>query len=99
MDAGYIFYSAYLNRVERTSGIILRPGVRLYADKINECVYRSAFYLGVGLHYKEEYLHGVPGSQFDRGFGLFRAGTLTQHKSTMVTPAFSAGIRLVYTIR
>jgi hypothetical protein len=158
MDAGYIFYSAYLNKVERTSGIILRPGVRLYAGKYrnvfidlqfhykgvryyvndwlgkdmmnNVASYQERkvfqdrkrvygghiivggkefisanyrwfleFYLGFGLHYKEESLHGEPDSQYDQGFGIFRAGTLTQQKSTMVTPAFPVGIRLVYTIR
>jgi hypothetical protein len=46
MDASYIFYSAYLNNVERTSGIVLRPGVRLYAGK-----YRNVF-IDLQFHYK-----------------------------------------------
>jgi hypothetical protein len=158
MDAGYIFYSTYFNNIERTSGIILRPGVRLYAGKYrnvfidmqfhykgvryyvndwlekdlvnNVATYQERkvfqdrkrvygghiiiggkefisanyrlfleFYLGFGLHYKEESLHGEPDSQYDQGFGIFRASTLTQQKSTMVTPAIPVGIRLVYTLK
>lgn len=157
MDAGYIFYSAYLNKVERTRGIIWRPGVRLYAGKYrnvfldlqfhykgvryyvndwlskgvvnNVATYQERkvfqvrkqvygghiivggkeflsandrlfleFYLGFGLHYKEEFLHGEPNSRYDLNFVGFRSGMLTQHKNTRVVPAFPAGIRLVYTL-
>lgn len=47
MDAGYIFFSQYAGRVKNASGILLRPGIRKYADR------RKDFFLDLQLHFKE----------------------------------------------
>jgi len=46
MDAGYIFGSLYYGKTNRTTGIILRPGVRLYLVKHTNLYYELQF------HYK-----------------------------------------------
>ena len=158
MDAGYIFYSEYISKADRTKGIILRPGIRAYLNKyrnmfvdlqlhykgvrytVNDWIGKDAlnnlaaydefkefqvqkrvvggrvlfggklflsknhrwffeFFIGLGLHYKEENLYNEPNSRYGDGFGIFRASTLTPKKSTLVVPAVPYGMRLVYTIR
>jgi hypothetical protein len=158
MDAGYIPYSTYLFGTTKTSGVLLRPGVRLYAGKYrnvfldlqlhykgvryhvddwldkgvvnNVPAYQERkvfqeqkrvyggqfivggkefisddyrwfleFYIGFGLHYKEEWLHGEPDARYDPGGSFFRTNALTQHKYTVLVPAFPAFVRLVHTLR
>ncbi|AEV96610.1 hypothetical protein A4D02_20810 [Niastella koreensis] len=158
MDAGYIAYSTYYFGTTKTSGVLLRPGVRLYGGKLrsvfldlqfhykgvqyhvddwldkdvvnNVPTYQERriflaqkrvyggqfvvggkefldpdyrwfleFYVGVGLRYKEEWLRGVPDARYDGGTAFFRSGALTEHKYSVVVPAFPAFIRLVHTIR
>lgn len=51
MDAGFIFYSVYTGKAEKTSGIFLRPGVRRYTSK-----YRDRF-IDLQFHYKSVGYH------------------------------------------
>src|SRR5689334_13760163 len=51
MDAGYIFYSKYIPYAEKTSGILLRPGIRTYIGK-----YKDVFF-DLQFHYKEVMYH------------------------------------------
>ncbi len=51
MDAGYIFYSIYTGNAKRTSGILLRPGIRKYTSK-----YRNWF-IDLQFHYKSVEYH------------------------------------------
>ncbi|MBO9200979.1 MULTISPECIES: DUF3575 domain-containing protein [Niastella] len=159
MDAGYICYSAYLPRIQKTSGIIFRPGIRLtlgqyrntfidlqfhykgvrytvngWLDKdvVNnvptfqeykkfqiqkrvsggqitfggkESITQNGrwyleFYIGVGLHYREENLYNEPGSEYGNGFSfIIPIRAITSDKHTHVTVAVPAGIRLVYNIK
>ncbi|OQP55911.1 hypothetical protein A4H97_20185 [Niastella yeongjuensis] len=57
------------------------------------------FYIGLGLRYKEEYLYNEPDGEYGHSWGIFRAGTLTPKKSTMVVAAVPYGMRLVFAIR
>jgi len=159
MDAGFIFYSEYIAEAKKTRGILLRPGIRLYAGKyrdmfidlqfhykevryhindwlgkdvVNTVAAYEAFkvfqdrkrvvgghimiggkeflsknrrlllevYLGFGLHYKEEGLyHEESNSQYDRGFGIYRASNISPEKRTSIAPALPGGLRLLYMIR
>jgi hypothetical protein len=56
------------------------------------------FFIGLGVHYKEERLYNEPNSEYSKGFGVFRASKLTSRKTSMVVPAVPYGMRLVYTI-
>jgi hypothetical protein len=158
MDAGYIPYSIYSSRTGKTSGVLLRPGIRLYGGKLRSVtldlqlhykgvryhiddwldkgvvnnvptyqerkifqvqkrVYGAQFmvggkeflsddyrwflefYIGFGLHYKEEWLRvSEPDEQYNMGTTFFRT-ILTQQRSTMLVPAVPGFIRLVHTIR
>jgi hypothetical protein len=47
MDAGYVFYSSlYQNKLEKISGVVLRPAVRYYTND------KKPFYVELELHYK-----------------------------------------------
>jgi hypothetical protein len=47
MDAGFIFYSLYMSRSKKATGILLRPGVRKYAGKNKD------YFFDLQFHYKE----------------------------------------------
>ncbi|OQP63545.1 hypothetical protein A3860_24710 [Niastella vici] len=47
LDAGFIFYSKYMGYTEKTTGILLRPGIRKYAGKYKD------YFFDLQLHYKE----------------------------------------------
>lgn len=51
MDAGYIFYSEYFSKSKRASGILFRPGVRVYPGKYKD------YFVDLQLHYKQVMYH------------------------------------------
>jgi hypothetical protein len=51
MDAGYIFYSAYLTKAKLSSGLLLRPGIRVYPGRFKD------YFFDLQLHYKEVTYH------------------------------------------
>lgn len=46
LDAGYIMYSVYLAHIKRTSGVIFRPGIRVYPTRWKD------FFIDLQFHYK-----------------------------------------------
>lgn len=156
MDAGYIFYSLYTGKAKRTSGILLRPGIRKYTSKYRDRFidlqfhYKSVGYrindwlgkdivndvptyeelkvfkyrkrvmgahilfggreeltrnrrlfleifLGLGLHYKEEWLPDEPNSRYNPdGSSNFRSAS--SQKVNRVLPAVPMGVRLIYAL-
>lgn len=51
MDAGYIFKSQYIGTSEKTSGVLLRPGLRNYTGKSKD------FFFDLQFHYKDVMYH------------------------------------------
>ena len=51
MDAGYIFYSRYVIKSDRSGGILLRSGIRKYAGK------KLDYFFELQFHYKEVMYH------------------------------------------
>jgi hypothetical protein len=47
MDAGVIFYSHYIARCDRATGILFRPGIRKYTGKSKD------YFFDLQFHYKE----------------------------------------------
>ncbi|THU40838.1 hypothetical protein FAM09_01615 [Niastella caeni] len=163
MDAGAILYSAYFPRNRQATGVLLRPGVRIYPGKykdvfvdlqfhykqvtyrvrdwlekdvvngvasyeefktfryrkqvmgvnmmagVKEKLFRSdrffiELYLGVGVHFKNEYLYNEPNSRYDPPFTFgANRGTTNSSDNTSdgksVLPALPGGIRLVWRLR
>lgn len=93
MDAGFIFYSGYVPHTRYTTGMLLRPGIRVYPGRFKD------YFFDLQLHYKEVTYHLKDWIERDvvQGVASYEELTKFRYKKRVMGMHFMGGVKQYFT--